>query len=34
MDEICRRIRHPLAYYRRKLRIMQTATETPTAPRA
>ena len=34
MDEICRRIRHPLAYYRRKLRIMQTATETPTTPRA
>jgi len=34
MDEICRRIRHPLAYYRRKLRIMKTATETPTAPRA
>lgn len=34
MDEICRRIRHPLAYYRRKLRIMQTArSETPTAPR-
>jgi DNA primase large subunit len=34
MDEICRRIRHPLAYYRRKLRIMQTTTETPIAPRA
>lgn len=34
MDEICRRIRHPLAYYRRKLRIMKTATETPTMPRA
>jgi len=33
MDEICRRIRHPLAYYRRKLRIMKKATETPTAPR-
>jgi len=31
MDEICRRIRHPLAYYRRKLRIMKTA-ETPTTP--
>jgi len=34
MDEICRRIRHPLAYYRRKLRIMKTATETTAAPRA
>jgi len=29
MDEICRRTRHPLSYYRRKLRIMKTApTET------
>jgi len=26
MDEICRRIRHPLGYYRRKLRIMKTTT--------
>lgn len=34
MDEICRRIRHPLAYYKRKLRIMKTTTETQTAPRA
>jgi len=28
MDEICRRVRHPLAYYRRKLRLVKTA-ETP-----
>jgi len=34
MDEICRRIRHPLAYYKRKLRIMKVATETPTEARA
>jgi len=34
MDEICRRIRHPLTYYRRKLRIMKTPTETTTAQRA
>jgi len=33
MDEICRRIRHPLAYYRRKLRIIKAVTEAPTAPR-
>jgi len=34
MDEICReRVRHPLAYYRRKLRIIKAPTETPTAPR-
>jgi len=34
MDEICRRIRHPLAYYKRKLRTIKTAVaETPTAPR-
>jgi len=26
MDEICRRVRHPLAYYRRKLRIIKTPT--------
>jgi len=34
MDEICRRIRHPLAYYKRKLQIMKTVTQTPVAPRA
>ncbi len=34
MDEICRRIRHPLAYYRRKLRMIKTPTQTPTVPRA
>jgi len=33
MDD-CPRIHHPLVYYRKKLRIMKTATETPTAPRA
>jgi DNA primase large subunit len=32
MDEICRRIHHPLAYYRRKLRTIKTVEET--APRA
>ncbi|MFQ6073749.1 MAG: DNA primase regulatory subunit PriL [Candidatus Bathyarchaeia archaeon] len=32
MDEICREIRHPLAYYRRKLRILKT--EAPVAPGA
>ncbi|MCZ2855582.1 MAG: DNA primase regulatory subunit PriL [Candidatus Bathyarchaeota archaeon] len=32
MDDICRRIRHPLAYYRRKLRIIKT--EAPLAPGA
>jgi DNA primase large subunit len=32
MDEICRKIRHPLAYYRRKLRILRT--EAPVAPGA
>jgi len=26
MDEICRKIRHPLAYYRRKLRLIKTQT--------
>ena len=31
MNEICRKIRHPLAYYRRKLHIIKR--ETPTAPR-
>ena len=29
MDEICRKIRHPLAYYRRKLRVLKT--EAPVA---
>jgi len=33
MDEICRRVKHPLAYYRRKLRIIKTQTPA-TAPRA
>ena len=33
MDEICRRVRHPLAYYRRKLRIIKTQTPA-TAARA
>jgi len=28
MDEICRRIRHPLGYYRRKLRIIKTTKTT------
>lgn len=35
MDEICKRTRHPLGYYRRKLRQTQTQTEpavTPAAP--
>jgi DNA primase large subunit len=32
MDEICEKIRHPLAYYRRKLRILKT--EAPVAPGA
>lgn len=34
MDEICRQIRHPLAYYRRKLRTVKTQTQTQTASRA
>jgi len=34
MDEICQGIRHPLTYYRRKLRIMKATTEAPTMPRA
>jgi len=33
MDDICSRIHHPLAYYKRKLRTMKTAAETPTVPR-
>jgi len=33
MDENCSRIRHPLTYYKRKLRTMKTAAETPTVPR-
>ena len=32
MDDICRRVRHPLAYYRRKLRMLKT--EAPVAPGA
>ncbi len=32
MDDICRGVRHPLAYYRRKLRILKT--EAPVAPGA
>lgn len=32
MDDLCRRVRHPLAYYRRKLRILKT--EAPVAPGA
>jgi DNA primase large subunit len=35
IDEICRRIRHPLAYYRTKVRIAKAQhAETATAPRA
>jgi len=30
MDEICRKVRHPLAYYRRKLKILKT--KAPMAP--
>jgi len=31
MDEICRKVRHPLAYYRRKLRIIKAQAPTPAA---
>jgi len=33
MDDICSRIHHPLAYYKRKLQTMKTVAETPTVPR-
>ena len=32
MDELCRRIRHPMAYYRGKLRLMKTPAQTQTTP--
>jgi len=31
MDEICRKVRHPLGYYRRKLRTIKAQTSAPTA---
>lgn len=31
MDEVCRRVRHPLAYYRRKLKIIKTEASAATA---
>ena len=34
MDEICRRVRHPLTYYKRKLRLIKTQTAPATAARA
>ena len=34
MDEICRRVRHPLTYYKRKLRLIKTQTQTAPATAA
>lgn len=34
MDEICRRVRHPLTYYKQKLRLIKTQTAPATAARA